>query len=112
MLENFFKTLTADQTVWVMKSAETVVSFEIPNGTVVPVWSEENMVNSYLMMTNKMDQYQPYEIDLDSFLKAWLPTFEEQGYLLGVNLGVQNGKAEFMGISDFKKSIDSVSAES
>ena len=107
MLKNFFTTITQDKTVWVMKSAETIVSFEIPNGTVVPVWSEENMVNSYLMITNKMDHYQPQEIDMETFLKVWIPTFEKQGYLLGINLGIQKGKAEFMSLSDFKMTVES-----
>lgn len=107
MLKNFFATIAQDQTIWVMKSADTIVSFEIPNGTVVPVWSEENMVNSYLLLSNKMDYYQPQEIDMETFLKVWVPTFEEQGYLLGVNLGVQKGKAEFMSLADFKVTLES-----
>lgn len=107
MLKEFFKTIASEQSVWVMEHKNTIVSLEIPDGTVVPVWSEENMVNSYLMLSNRLDVYKPLQLTLENFLKVWVPVFEENQYILGVNLGVQTGKAEFMSLSDFKEHVAS-----
>ena len=108
----FVDTVLETKTVWGLRSADgwaVAPSNEFEDVDVMPFWSHR--ASAKAVAREEWADYEPSELDLESFVAKWLRGMHEQGYRVGTNWNTSLVGLELEPIELARTLLDTDSAE-